>query len=133
MPDFTETQGGGAIAQILAASLNDTAEGTNIRSFKIGMQDTLGNLVGSTITATITWSKSGTEPGTLNASVSASAFTGNASYTNNINAIRLYYSTGAAPTTYTDWLEISLSSSYAMNNSGYTLDLTAFAFSINNL
>jgi len=132
MADFSETQGGGALSQFLCPALN-TSGTFLINDFEIAMQDTTGAKVGSNISASISWSGSsaGTEPGVLTATVTAAAFTGNASYTNDVNAIRLYWN--EYPIAYVeDWIEIPLGASYAMDNSGYTLDLTSFSITLDN-
>lgn len=134
MADFSETQGGGALSQFLCPALNTTSGGSfYISQFVIQMQDTAGNTVGSAISASISWSGSspGTEPGVLTATVTAAAFTGNASYTTNVDAIRLYW-TQTTPLSFDDYIEIPLGAEYAMNDAGYTLDLTSFSITLNN-
>ena len=131
MADFSETQGGGALANMLAASFN-AGSNQEMYAFKIGMQDTGGTLRGSLLDATLSAQETGTEPATLTFSVTANAFAGNVAYTLDIDTIRLYFSTSAATTTFTDWVEIPLGANYAMDNAGYTLDLTSFSITLDN-
>lgn len=131
MSVFSETQGGGAMALLLASVLNDTAEGTYVRTFQAQMQGTDNNAKGSKVTLTISWSASGTEPGTLTASCSHTAHSGGASV-GNVDAYRVYYSTAAAPTTYNDYFVVELGQIYDMSSSSYTLQLTGFSITIDN-
>jgi len=117
---------------MLCASLN-AGSNQEMYDFKIQMEDTDENSVGSSIGASLSCQTNDSEPATLTISVTANAFSGNASYTLPINSIRLYFSTSSATTTYTDYLRIPLGSNYSMDNAGYTLDLNNFSITLNNI